>query len=94
MVVVVVVVANVPEVCGALVVVVEVLVEVVGRSTGAAGVVALTPGCSLATNTPIATVAAVANATAERVRRRRRASARCLAYAESDLEETLIGGVH
>ena len=42
----------------------------------------LTPGCSLATTTPIATVAPVAARATERVRRRRRTLARCLDSGE------------
>jgi hypothetical protein len=42
----------------------------------------LAPGCSLATNTPMAMVAPVATRATERVSRRRRASVRCLDSGE------------
>jgi len=80
-----------------VVVVVEVVagdvvgVEVVGPSAGTVLGGALVPGCSFATTTPMATAAPVATKAAERVRRRRRASARLLASGEPGWGVELIG---
>ena len=64
--------------------------DVFGTGTGSGLEDALAPGCSLATTTPIAKVAPVASNTAERVRRRRRASARCLVSGELCCGDELI----
>jgi hypothetical protein len=65
------------EVVGVVVVVVGGDVVVVeGGVSGTVWDVVLAPGCSFAATTPIAMVAPVATMIAERVRRRRRASAR------------------
>lgn len=50
-----------------------------GATLGSAVVADLTPGCSLATTTPISTLAPLAVSAADLVRRRRRDLARCLA---------------
>jgi hypothetical protein len=73
------------KVVGGEVVVVELSgVEVVGTCAGTGLEDALAPGCSLATTTPMAMVAAVAPKAAARVRNRRRALARLLVSGESD----------
>jgi hypothetical protein len=56
--------------------------EVVGTCAGAGLEEALAPGCSFATNTPMAMVAPADASAAIRVKRRRRALARCLVSAE------------
>lgn len=53
-----------------------------GVTFGSAVVGELIPGCSLATTTPIRTLAPVAMSDADLVKRRRRESARCLARGE------------
>jgi hypothetical protein len=73
------------KVVGGEVVVVELSgVEVVGTCAGTGLEDALAPGCSFATTTPMAIVAAVAPKAAARVRNRRRALARLLVSGESD----------
>jgi hypothetical protein len=62
-----------------------------GFCAGTAGEVALAPGCSLATTTPMATVAPAASRAAARVTRRRRASARPLVSGELNRGAELTG---
>ena len=62
-----------------------------GFCAGTLGEVALAPGCSLATTTPMATVAPVASRAATRVTRRRRASTRALFSGELNRGAELNG---
>jgi len=77
-------------VIGGDVVGVEVL-DAEGLCAGAVRDVALAPGCSLATTTPMATVAPVASRAATRVTRRRRASTRALFSGELNRGAELNG---